>query len=325
MAILACGAESAGPSGFYIVSVFFSDHGAAFYYRITDVQPDGHDTIVRYVRVANSNLYCPRKMVQAATARIPGKQPKDLVQAANPCAVKQGAWNSALKKYSRRGGGFEFMSFGIVARCGDSNIVLRLPKEASLDIRGFTRAQPAFSPLQNLASAIFTPIWGEKDIFQNIDDDAEFFALQQAGATVAPELRSGKFDAGLTEAVRGNVGSWKSPSFAGLLEDYRGPMTAADAETGYVPEIVDPEAYRFDRFTLPKYPMLAMSARIQGKVDLDLTVNPATGQVIEATAPQGHPLLKPSALEAAKLWRFTPQALSSDKVHVTLDYSLHCR
>ncbi len=205
-------------------------------------------------------------MVQAATARIPGKQPKDLVTAANPCAVKQDAWNSALKKYSRRGGGLEFMSFGIVARCGDSNIVLRIPMEESLDIRGFTSgAAGFFSPLQNLASAIFTPIWGEKDIFQNIDDDAEFFALQQAGATVAPELRSGKFDAGLTEAVRGNVGSWKSPSFAGLLEDYRGPMTAADAETGYVPEIVDPEAYRFDRFTLPKYPMLYPRCRREFK------------------------------------------------------------
>jgi hypothetical protein len=53
-ATLACGTETVGPSEFYAVSVFFSDSGALFYYRVIDVRPDGLDSLIRYTRVALS-------------------------------------------------------------------------------------------------------------------------------------------------------------------------------------------------------------------------------------------------------------------------------
>jgi hypothetical protein len=49
------GAELTGPSEFHVVSVFFSDHGPLFYYRVTEVKQDGQDTLIRYARVGWTN------------------------------------------------------------------------------------------------------------------------------------------------------------------------------------------------------------------------------------------------------------------------------
>jgi TonB family protein len=69
---------------------------------------------------------------------------------------------------------------------------------------------------------------------------------------------------------------------------------------------------------------LAQQARIQGKVELQLTLNPATGDVVNTTAISGHPLLTKTAIEAAKQWRFKPGSAKSETVRVTLEYALRC-
>jgi TonB family protein len=65
-------------------------------------------------------------------------------------------------------------------------------------------------------------------------------------------------------------------------------------------------------------------ARIEGKVELQLTVNPVTGAVESVSATSGHALLKPSALEAAKRWRFEPLSVPSGQISATLLYFLNC-
>jgi hypothetical protein len=87
VAVFAQGADLAAPSQLYIVSVFFSDNGAAFYYRVIDVKQDRRDSVVRYSRVAMVNLNCPRMVVQSALARVRNTLPGELVKATNPCAV----------------------------------------------------------------------------------------------------------------------------------------------------------------------------------------------------------------------------------------------
>jgi TonB family protein len=77
-------------------------------------------------------------------------------------------------------------------------------------------------------------------------------------------------------------------------------------------------------FVAAKYPLLAMSARIQGKVELQLTTNPVTGEVFDAVAVSGHALLRPSAIDAAKQWRFAPKSMDSKTVDVVLDFALQC-
>jgi TonB family protein len=63
----------------------------------------------------------------------------------------------------------------------------------------------------------------------------------------------------------------------------------------------------------PTYPPTAKAARIQGVVQVQITVN-ESGEVSSARVIGGHPLLRNSALQAAKLWRFKPSQLSGKPV-----------
>ena len=58
--------------------------------------------------------------------------------------------------------------------------------------------------------------------------------------------------------------------------------------------------------------------------DLNLTVEPATGEVRSASALSGHALLRPSAIDAARQWRLAPNSVDSEIVAVTLDFALRC-
>jgi hypothetical protein len=55
LGVFANGAIAEEPAEFYVLSEFFSDNGALFYWRLLEVKPDGPDTIVRYTRVAPLN------------------------------------------------------------------------------------------------------------------------------------------------------------------------------------------------------------------------------------------------------------------------------
>lgn len=321
---MAQGANVPLPSRLYIVSEFFSDDGPSLYYRVTEVVPDGRDTIVRYTRIANSNIFCPRRIVQSAEARLRNRFPADLIKGNNPCAVKSEDLSRAVKQYPRLEGTFETISFGIVAQCGPSSVVLGVPISQSVDLRRLRRNEPKMARLWYLVSDIDDPVFGSKDIFHD-RTEADEAALQLAGQRIAPELASGKYDAGLAAAAGGTLGDGKSPTFRGLLRTYHGPVSAEEAKAGYVPELLNAESYRFSNFVTPEYPRIAMAARIQGKVELRLTVERSTGEVKAVEAVEGNRLLQPSAIAAAKLWRFEPQSTGTEALGVTLDYGLHCQ
>jgi TonB family protein len=177
--------------------------------------------------------------------------------------------------------------------------------------------------LWTLAAEIAKAAFGDKDIFQD-RTEADDLDLQREGEKLVPELISGRFDAGLAAAAERNVGTWKAPSFRSLLANYRGPVSFTEANATYVPQLLNAQAYDFSRFVAPKYPPIAKQARIEGKVELQLTLEPATGDVVTAVATSGHALLKPTAIEAAKQWRFKPQSANSDTLSVTLEYALRC-
>ena len=321
VATIAWGAPAAGPSEFYVVSVFFSDNGALYYYRVIDVQPDGPDSVIRYTRIAPANVYCPRWIVQSATARLRGLSPSGLVRNNNPCAVKSGTLHSALRQFHTVAGGFEIISFGIVARCGFSTVVLDLPE---VDLERAQKTKPEVARLWRFMSEITDGAFGSTDIFHDRTEEDDL-VLQRAGEKELPELVSGRYDIGLAAAFKRNVGSWRSPSFRVLLENYRGPVNEKDAKSGFVPQLVNAQAYKFEQYIDPTYPPLAKQARIQGRVDLQLSVDDDTRAVKGVTVVSGHPLLRPSAIEAAKQWRFTADSPVSQVVNVTLDYALRCQ
>jgi TonB family protein len=57
--------------------------------------------------------------------------------------------------------------------------------------------------------------------------------------------------------------------------------------------------------TVPNYPPLAQAARIEGLVKIKISVDDK-GDVVDATAFSGHPMLKQAAVENVKTWKFSP-------------------
>jgi TonB family protein len=177
--------------------------------------------------------------------------------------------------------------------------------------------------LWDLAAEVTDRAYGTKDIFHD-RTEADELVLQRDGELVVRDLHSGRYDVGLSAAVKGNVGHWRSPSFRSLVSSYKGPITSAETGLIYVPQLVDAHQFCFSKFVTPKYPRLAIQAHIQGVVELQLGVDLATGEVHDAVTLSGHGLLSASAIEAATQWRFAPNSVNSGTLKVTLNFAFRC-
>jgi periplasmic protein TonB len=65
----------------------------------------------------------------------------------------------------------------------------------------------------------------------------------------------------------------------------------------------------------PVYPKIALSAHVQGVVQLKAVIS-RTGEVTELEVVSGHPILIPAALDAVKQWRYRPYLLNGEPVEV---------
>jgi TonB family protein len=72
----------------------------------------------------------------------------------------------------------------------------------------------------------------------------------------------------------------------------------------------------------PEYPAVAKAAGAQGTVEVQVTVD-ENGQVTDATAVNGHPLLRQAAIDAAKQWQFKTTEVSGkpSKVQGTITFN----
>jgi TonB family protein len=67
----------------------------------------------------------------------------------------------------------------------------------------------------------------------------------------------------------------------------------------------------------PAYPPLAIAARVQGAVVLDLTIG-KDGSVEDLKVVSGHPLLVKNAIEAVKRWTYKPFVIKGEPVEVSI-------
>ena len=65
----------------------------------------------------------------------------------------------------------------------------------------------------------------------------------------------------------------------------------------------------------PKYPPLAISARIQGPVVLAAVISKA-GTIDNLRLVSGHPMLVGAAIDAVSQWRYRPYILNGDVIEV---------
>jgi protein TonB len=76
--------------------------------------------------------------------------------------------------------------------------------------------------------------------------------------------------------------------------------------------------------TAPDYPALAKSARIQGDVQIDATID-MEGNVIDVRVVNGHPLLYNAALNAVRQWKYEPTYLNDEPVPIEMNVTVSFR
>ena len=72
----------------------------------------------------------------------------------------------------------------------------------------------------------------------------------------------------------------------------------------------------------PEYPTLALEARIRGTVVVDAVID-EQGNVVQARAVSGHPLLIAAALKAVLQWKYEPTSLNGQPISVELQVEVH--
>ena len=315
------GKDAELPNAFYIVSMVTSDASPFWYHYVLDVKPDGHDSIVRYIRIAPMDSMCAEATtVEVATARLAGVSPSDLISPNDLCAIDAASINRELQRQVRTAAIDDSVRFGIVASCGSRTVVVHLPFPEQVKLERLRKTAPQLARWWGLQMSVKNRAFGPGQVFYGITAEQEGH-LQHDGQTVVPELVSGHFDAGLDAECLPQQ-PCKSLSFREELRQYVGPL----GESGHAPKLIQADEYRFSRYVDPKYPPLAMQARIQGTVKLALSVDTHSGEVRDIKVVSGHPIFLSTVMDAVKQWRFVPEQLSDkgDRIPADLVFEWTC-
>lgn len=271
-----------GPQRFYVVSQRVSDAGPFWFDYILDVRPDGKNVLIRSIRIAPENGTCPGFVeVKAAERRLPGTSVGQVAGPINLCSIQENDVDHALADARPKtlNSIFESVESGIVVQCQQSEKLFRLPYPERVDMRVLERNAPSVAALYGLESEIYTRAFGKNDVFHDITP-AEDIDLQRFGASLVAELRSGMYDFGFGDENSRKLCRGNSPCDLGLtrdlLEGYEGPDHRPHEPTA---TLLDPDKYNLTKYVAPRYPPLAMMARIEGKVEVGISVDSASGAV----------------------------------------------
>ncbi|HEV2417515.1 MAG TPA: M56 family metallopeptidase [Terriglobia bacterium] len=129
----------------------------------------------------------------------------------------------------------------------------------------------------------------------------------------APNSAPGKvaFESGVSGGIAGGV--------AGGIEG--GVPGGIDGDSSATVHRVDVKQLKIVHQIMPRYPVEAKKARVQGKVVLDIAVN-KVGEVTEVKVVSGPPMLVKSAVDAVRQWRYAPSPLLPARTRVTMNYTL---
>jgi len=303
--------KSADLSDFYIVSEGFSDVVPGWHRSVLEIKPEGADLLVRYIRADPAHSFCGDTLIGVLATRLPDTSLHTVTRDLNFCAIDSASLSRTFRAFPPTQPTVALAGdyFTIVAKCGADIRVIRLPGKWEVDMARLMREQSHVAALWTLEKAIGTRAFGP---FPSIDVVPPELAarLQPADQTILAELNSGKFDAGLTK------GPFQR-DVAALRPAIEGPE--------YTVKLADADQVHVEHYVNPKYPPLALQARISGTVELELTSNPATGEIERVTPVSGHPLLLPSSTGAAQQWRVPPGADHALRAtRVKLEFQFHC-
>ena len=305
---------------FYIAIDAVSDAGPFWFKYVLHVEPVAEGTRVRYMRVAPGDAQCSEIVtVKAATELLREAPVWKLTGRLNLCTLTEGEVDAAIRPYRYPVASiWDTAAYGIVAKCGSSEKLLKLPYTDAVDFDRLTKNEPRVKALYNLAFDVIRRAFGKKSPLHELSKEQEV-QVQELGKQYLEELRSGRFDRGFWKPI-GPEGS-RHFSMLAALEDYRGIYLPTPREG----RLVGAEDLQFIKYVPPRYSPMAQMARVQGTVTLEITASPHDGSVKGVKVLSGHEILRRDATEAAGQWIFRPgQEKLSAPITVTLEFSFQC-
>jgi TonB family protein len=90
-------------------------------------------------------------------------------------------------------------------------------------------------------------------------------------------------------------------------------------------EVLERDSLSLVDFVAPKYPPIALAARVTGDVRLRLLVDAQTGAVTQVDRLADNPLLGDAAVQAVRTWKFDPARVPRERIEVTVRFQIRCR
>jgi protein TonB len=173
-------------------------------------------------------------------------------------------------------------------------IVFAIPSTPSKQIQLSQIATPKSSPLSQIAAPTASPRFSLKDLeLAPTPEKQSQLSLKDLQLTPTPEKQS-------TLSLKVAPTERPSPKIV--------PLNKLNVSGG----VLQGSAIKKVQ---PAYPAIAKAAHASGAVQVQVTISEA-GQVTEAVAISGHPLLRGAAVEAARQWVFRPTELAGVPVKV---------
>ena len=142
-------------------------------------------------------------------------------------------------------------------------------------------------------------------------------AQENAGAAPPPDLNG--VDGGVPGGVvGGEVGGLVGGAFGGTGTAVSAPQPTKRIVRAGSQLKAPRQTYNVN----PQYPPLALESHLRGTVVVDALID-EQGNVVQARAVSGHPLLIPAALKAVLQWKYEPTSLNGEPISVRLQVEVH--
>jgi Gram-negative bacterial TonB protein C-terminal len=297
---------------FYVVSF---DQGT---WVITDVQPaSGADSKVRFIKVYPA---CGAYHVQGDDYLFENVSVQELAGKADICAAEKTLADlfRVARRQARNKEPFWEDRHGIVAECGE-NVIHHLPSRESLRFDVFEAKAPQIAGLWMLSKDIwerYAKVTGHEVFAYDKQTrlDKRFLAEQ-----AAIELRNGDFDLAAPD-VPDNLRTEGRSKLSEIVPEVA-EATGPEEDFGVVENL---DQLGIENYEDIRYPQMARIAHISGDINLEVSIDPASGSIRGVTAHGGHAILQIGATEAVKKWVFLHPYFGPNPLPVKIHFQVRC-
>jgi periplasmic protein TonB len=187
------------------------------------------------------------------------------------------------------------------------------------ELPGSTAIPPAVSEASSAPAASIE----DTSALDNVVIPREIDSLLQAGLLDSVPQQTGSFRLGDIPRFGGEsadaAAAAPPPEFAGEV-----PKDAPKDVPKNNPNAIRVEPARLVKETIPSYPPIARTARVEGTVILEADIT-ESGTLENVKVIEGHPMLAAAAVDAVKHWRYAPAKLNGRPTRSSVTVTVHFR